>query len=63
MKRLDEVIDRINLMQGSETIVLGLQQYTRKDGKGKADGFANAIKHDHRSPCPTTRWSDVIKLT
>lgn len=63
MKRLDEVVDRINRMQGSETIVLGSQQYTQKDGKGKADVFANAIKHDHRSPCPTTRWSDVIKLT
>lgn len=62
MKRLDEVIDRINRMQGSETIVLGSQQYTKKDGKGKADVFANAIKHDHRSPNPTTRWSDVIKL-
>ena len=62
MKRLDEVIDRINRMQGSETIVLGSQQYTRKDGKGKADVFANAIKHDYRSPTPTTRWSDVIKL-
>ncbi len=62
MKRLDEVIDRINRMQGSETIVLGSQQYTRKDGKGKADVFANAIKHDYRSPNPTTRWSDIIKL-
>ena len=62
MKRLDEVVDRINRMQGSETIVLGSQQYSRKDGKGKADVFANAIKHDFRSPNPTTRWSDVIKL-
>ena len=62
MKRLDEVIDRINRQQGSETIVLGSQQYTRKDGKGKADVFANAIRHDYRSPNPTTRWSDVIKL-
>ena len=62
MKRLDEVIDRINRMQGSETIVLGSQQYTKKDGKGKADVFANAIKHDYKSPNPTTRWSDVIKL-
>ncbi len=62
MKRLDEVVDRINRMQGSETIVLGSQQYTRKDGKGKADVFANAIKHDYRSPNPTTRWSDIIKL-
>ena len=30
--------------------------------KFKADVFANAIKHDHKSPNPTTRWSDVIKL-
>ena len=56
MKRLDEVIDR------SETIVLGSQQYTQKDGKGKADVFANAIKHDFKSKNPTTRWQDVIKL-
>ena len=62
MKRLDEVIDRINRMHGSETIVLGSQQYTRKDGKGKAVVFANAIKHDFRSKNPTTRWADVIKL-
>ena len=62
VKRLDEVIDRINRIQGSETIVLGSQQYTKKDGKGKAEVFANAIKHDHRSPHPTTRWSDVVKL-
>ena len=62
MKRLDEVVDRINRMQGSETIVLGSQQYTRKDGRGKADVFANAIKHEFKSPNPTTRWSDVIKL-
>ena len=36
-----------------ETIVLGSQQYTQKDGK--ADVFANAIKHDYRNPNPTTR--------
>ena len=62
MKRLDAVIDRINRVNGTETIVLGSQQYTKRDGKGKADVFANAIKHDFRSPNPTTRWSDVIKL-
>lgn len=32
------------------------------DGKGKANVFANAIKHDFKSPNPTTRWSDIIKL-
>ena len=62
MKRLDAVVDRINKVNGTETIVLGSQQYTQKDGKGKADVFANAIKHDHRSKNPTTRWSDIISL-
>ena len=62
MKRLDAVIDRINKVNGTETIVLGSQQYTKKDGKGKADVFANAIKHDFKSKNPTTRWSDIIIL-
>ena len=50
-------------MHGSETIVLGSQQYTQKNGKGKTEVFANAIKHDFRSKNPTTRWSDIIELT
>ena len=62
MKRLDAVIDRINKVNGTETVVLGAQQYTQKDGKGKAEVFANAIKHDFRSKNPTTRWSDIIEL-
>ena len=62
MRKLDAVIDRINKLNGSETIVLGSQQYTQKDGKGKANVFANAIKHDFKSKNPTTRWSDIIKL-
>ena len=60
--RLDAVVDRINKLNGSETIVIGAQQYTKKDGKGKADVFANAIKHDFKSKNPTTRWSDIIRL-
>ena len=62
MRRLDAVIDRINRVQGTETIVLGTQQYTRRNGAGKADVFANAIRHDYRSPNPTTRWTDIIRL-
>lgn len=62
MRRLDAVIDRINRVQGTETIVLGAQQYTRRNGAGKADVFANAIRHDYRSPNPTTRWTDIIRL-
>ena len=62
MKQLDAVIDRINKLNGSETIVLGSQQYTQKEGAGKAEVFANVIKHDYRSSNPTTRWSDIIPL-
>jgi DNA polymerase V len=58
-KRLDEAIDRINRTNGSETIVLGSQQYTAKDGKGKAGVFRDSIKHDFRSPSYTTKWSDI----
>jgi DNA polymerase V len=60
--KLDKVIDRINRRYGTETIVIGSQQYTQKNGKGKANVFANAIKHDFKSKNPTTRWSDIIKL-
>ena len=62
LKRLDAVIDKINRINGSETIVIASQQYTQKDGKGKADVFANAMKQEHKSKNPTTRWSDIITL-
>ena len=62
MKRLDKAIDRINKCYGSETIVIGAQQYTRPNGKGRAEVFANSIKHDFKSKNPTTRWSDIIRL-
>jgi DNA polymerase V len=63
MKKLDDVLDKINREYGTETIVLASQQYTKKDGKGKADVFADAIKHDFKSPCYTTRWSDIPEAT
>ena len=59
LKRIDEALDKINREYGSETIVLGSQQYTVKGGKGKAGVFKDSIKHDFRSPCYTTRWSDI----
>ncbi len=60
-KRLDKAMDQINKINGTETIVLGSQQYTKGKGE-KAEVFANAIKHDHKSKNPTTRWSDIIIL-
>ncbi len=62
MKALDAVVDRINKVNGTETVVLAAQQYRQKDGNGKAEVFANAIKHDFKSKNPTTRWSDIIRL-
>ena len=59
LKQLDETIDKINHLYGSETVVLGSQQYTLPEGKGKAGVFKDSIKHDFRSPCYTTRWSDI----
>ena len=61
-RALDEALDRINRTYGSETIVLGAQQYTRQGGEGKAGVFADAIKHEYKSPNPTTWWCDIIKL-
>ena len=62
LKSLDEALDRINRMYGTETLVLGAQQYTPRGGEGKANVFSDAIKHDVRSPNPTTRWCDIIKM-
>ena len=62
LKSLDEALDRINRMYGTETLVLGAQQYTPRGGEGKANVFSDAIKHDFRSPNPTTRWCDIIKM-
>ena len=62
LKSLDKVIDRINKVNGTETVILAAQQYRQKSEQGKADVFANAIKHDFRSKNPTTRWSDIIRL-
>ena len=36
MNKLDKVIDRINKRYGSETVVIGSQQYTQKDVMAKA---------------------------
>ena len=62
-RKIDSVVDRINRRNGTETVVLGSQQYTAKNGKGKAAHFAEAIKRDRKSPNYTTRWSDIIVVS
>jgi DNA polymerase V len=62
LRRLDAAIDRINKINGTETIVIAAQQYTKPGGKGKAEVFSKAMKQDHKSKNPSTRWSDIIRL-
>lgn len=62
MRELDKVLDRLNKVNGTETVILGAQQFKGKDSKGKATQFADAIKHEFKSPNYTTRWSDIIEL-
>lgn len=56
LKNLDAAIDRINKINGTETVIIASQQYN--DGKK----FADAMKRDMKSKNPTTRWSDIIVL-
>ena len=56
MRRLDEVIDRINRMHGSETIVIGAQQYTQKNGKGKA-----AIEREKSQACLNSSEREQVR--
>ena len=41
---------------------LGSAERKQARPKVKAEVFANAIKHDFRSPSPTTRWGEIMKL-
>ena len=63
MTKLDRAIDLINRIQGRDTVTIGSQRYDDKAHPGgKSRPFADVIRHDHRSPSPTTRWPDIIKL-
>ena len=62
LRRLDKTLDRINKMEGSETVIVASQQYQSKTAEGKAIGFSDAIKHDFRSPNYSTQWADIIEL-
>ena len=69
MKRLDEVVDRINRMHGSETIVLGSQQYISKEEMGKAAiereqsqaGLSSAERKQARPKVKADVFANAIK--
>ncbi|MCR4828883.1 MAG: Y-family DNA polymerase [Bacteroidales bacterium] len=62
LRRLDKTIDKINKLEGSETVIVASQQYQHKSADGKAIVFADAIRHEFRSPHYSTRWTDIIEL-
>lgn len=62
MKQLDKVMDKINRIEGCETIVLGSQQFHHSPNQSKSQKFNDVLKHEHRSPCYTTQWNEIIEL-
>lgn len=62
LHKLDTVIDTINHTQGKDTLIVCSQQYVKEGLIDEKNSYADMIRHDHRSPSPTTRWSDLIKL-
>lgn len=57
-RRLDETVDRINRTQGHDTVTLGSQIYDKSGRRG----YGDVMRHEHRSPSPTTRWDDILEL-
>lgn len=54
MRRLDTAIDKINRIEGKDTVVIGSQVYTKD--------CPSITRHDLKSKNPTTRWSDIMVL-
>lgn len=57
-RRLDETVDRINRVEGRDTVTLGSQLYSGSACRSASD----IMRHEHRSPRPTTCWDDIIEL-
>jgi DNA polymerase V len=62
LQKLDAAIDHLKKTVGRESIQLCAQQYLPDEPGQDAPTFGDAIRHDHRSPNPTTRWNEIIKL-
>ncbi|MDE6090950.1 MAG: Y-family DNA polymerase [Duncaniella sp.] len=58
-RRLDEALDKLNRVNGRGTVTLGAQIYPAPTSCKSA---SDIMRHEHRSPCPTTRWDDIITL-
>ncbi len=60
LRRLDSAVDRINRLCGRETVVIGTRHKTPTPPAEKSDSDRGL--HPGHTPCPSTRWSDIIPL-
>jgi DNA polymerase V len=62
LQQLDAAIDHLKKTLGRDSVQLCAQQYLPEAPGQQAPTFADAIRHDRRSPNPTTRWNEIIRL-
>lgn len=62
LHRLDNTIDVINRVYGRDTIISSAQHYHAPESDETHTSYTDMIRHDHRSPNPSTRWTDIIQL-
>lgn len=60
--QLDNTIDLINRLYGRDTIISSAQHYHAPVSDETHTSYTDMIRHDHRSPNPSTRWDDIIQL-
>jgi DNA polymerase V len=62
LQQLDAAIDHLKKTLGRDSVQLCAQQYLPDAPGQQAPTFGDAIRHEHRSPNPTTRWNEIIRL-
>lgn len=62
MQLITTATDGINLSNGSETVILGCQQYRQRDERGKSIGFRDAIRHQFRSKSYSLRRKEFLEV-
>lgn len=58
--RLSRVIDKINKLQGPDTVIVATQQYKEIDENGKHLHFKNAIRRSFKSPDYSTSYNAFL---
>ncbi|MDE5785320.1 MAG: DUF4113 domain-containing protein, partial [Duncaniella sp.] len=62
LRSLDDAVDRINRICGSDTVVIGARRNRSHDVEHHDSEHHSKTDPPHHSACPSTRWSDIISL-